>query len=136
MIGIELLRYLNIPKANTSKYKGEKRLHIEVVQRLVPLTVDGTLQALWFHPANEAIASKGIGFNIVLKMMGKLPGVSDLIFGWKGGIGCIELKSDKGVMSDGQKSFKKWCEYHDIPYVIAKSWEDVEKALKEWGILA
>lgn len=110
---------------------------MEVVQHLVPLSIDGKLQALWFHPANEAIKSKehGIGFNIVLKMMGKLPGVPDLIFGFKGGMGCIELKHDKGKLSDNQTMFSKWCAEFDIPFVIARSWEEVEQALKSWGVL-
>jgi hypothetical protein len=134
---IELLRYLTIPRANLHKYKCEKKLHIEVVQRLIPLCIDGSLHALWFHPANEAIKSKehGLGFNLLLKMMGKLPGVPDLIFGWKGGMGCIELKHDKNSLSPSQKIFAKWCAEFHIPFVVARSWEAVENTLKEWEVL-
>jgi hypothetical protein len=133
---LELLKYLAIPKPSLKKYKGEKRLHLEVVQHLLGLSVDGKLRAIWFHPANEAIQSKerGIGFNILLKMMGKIPGVPDLVFGWKNGIGFIELKC-KSPLTESQINFAKWCTKFEIPFIVCKSWEEVQVTLKEWGIL-
>jgi hypothetical protein len=137
MDNIDLYHNLHIPRANLYKYKGEKLLHIEIVQRLLPLTLDEKLQALWFHPANEAIKSKehGIGFNIMLKMMGKIPGVPDLVFMWKNGAGFIELKSAKGKLTESQEFFQRWCKNYDIPFEIAKSWEEVENILRKWNVL-
>ena len=142
---LELYKYLSVPKANLNKYNCEKKLHLEIIQYLIPLSVDGTLQALWFHPANEAIKSKehGIGFNILLKMMGKIPGVPDLIFAGKGKMGCIELKYDnaqrgrsaESKLSANQILFAKWCAKFDIPYVIARSWEDVKETLINWDFM-
>lgn len=132
----ELYNYLNLPRANPRNHKGEAKIHLEIVQNLVGLSILGRLKAIWFHPANEIIPSEtGVGFGILLKMMGKIPGVSDLIFGWGGGMRCLEVKGPKGSLSPSQKLFKKWCEEFEIPYKIVRSWKEAEETLKEWGIL-
>lgn len=135
----ELYQFLNIPKPNLNNHKNEKRLHLEVVQHLFSLTVLEKLKAIWFHPPNENIAAKrghkGEGWQIVMKMMGRISGVPDLVFLWKKGAGFIELKAEKGKLSDNQFTFKRWCAHHDIPFEIAKSWKDVEDILIKWDIL-
>lgn len=132
----ELYNYLDIPRANLNNHRGEQRIQLEVVQKVKDLSVLGRLKAVWFHPANEILPSEtGIGFGILLKMMGKIPGVSDLVFGWGGGMRCLEVKGPKGVLSPPQKMFKKWCEEFEIPYRVARSWKEAEAILKEWGIL-
>ena len=132
----ELYNYLSIPHANRSNHSGERKIHLEIVQNLVGLSVLGRLKAVWFHPANEILPSEnGAGFGILLKMMGKIPGVPDLVFGWGRGFGCLEIKAAKGSLSASQKLFKKWCEEFGIRYNLVRSWKEAEEVLKEWGIL-
>ena len=141
---IDLLRYLHLPTPNLNKHKGEKKIHLEIIQRLVPLTIDRSLNAMWFHVPNEAISSPshGIAYNIQLKMMGKLPGVPDLVFMWNSagaddsaGVGFVEIKSSTGKRTENQETFKAWCDEYKIPNVIVRSWPDLESTLKGWGVL-
>lgn len=94
---------------------------------------------LFFSVPNESITTgtegKDFGRAISLKKMGVTPGVSDLIIGHDGRMYCLEVKNEKGRQSANQKNFERWCEECSIPYRVVRSVEDVQKALKEWGIV-
>ena len=94
---------------------------------------------LFFSVPNESITTgtegKDFGRAINLKKMGVLPGVSDLVIGYRGKMYCLELKNEKGKQSDRQKNFEQWCTDCGIPYVLVRSVDDVHEALKEWGIM-
>ncbi len=47
----------------------------------------------------------------------------------------IEVKTEKGLMSQPQTDFKETCDSLGVPHIIARSWGDVEKFLNEyeWG---
>jgi hypothetical protein len=131
-----LYQYLfSIPNPNLSNHKGETKLHLECINHMKSWAVSGELKALWFHPANETLKKGDTGWGMLLKMMGKLPGVPDLIFLWDKGSGCIELKSSKGRLTEEQETFKKWCCEFNIPYVICRSLKEVERTLKDWKVL-
>lgn len=44
----------------------------------------------------------------------------------------IECKSAKGRLSQPQKEFREFCDKHGIPYFLARSVKDLDKALKAW----
>ena len=94
---------------------------------------------LFFSVPNESITTgtegKDFGRAINLKKMGVLPGVSDLVIGYRGKMYCLEVKNEKGKQSDRQKNFERWCADCCIPYVLVRSVDDVHEALKEWGIV-
>ena len=94
---------------------------------------------LFFSVPNESITTgtddKDFGRAINLKKMGVLPGVSDLIIGWRGKMFCLEVKNEKGKQSERQINFEQWCADCGIPYVLVRSVDDVHVSLKLWGIV-
>jgi len=94
---------------------------------------------LFFSVPNEATVKGKTGADfgraINLKKMGVLPGVSDLVIGHRGKMYCLEVKNEKGRQSDNQKNFEAWCADCGIPYVLVRSIDDVQKTLKDWGIV-
>lgn len=72
----------------------------------------------------------------MLKKMGVLAGVSDLLLFWNGGYGAIELKRpDKtAYMSDTQVEFAETWRKLGGRFALCNSLEGVEAALKSWGL--
>lgn len=79
-----------------------------------------------YRSAIEAAIFKGLGVK---------PGVSDLVFLWGRGAGCVELKSGTGKQTDLQKEFEYWCSQNGVNYSLARSLEDVRNCLVDWGLL-
>jgi len=52
-----------------------------------------------------------------------------------GRIGFIELKTDKGIVSDAQLDFKKLLLRHDIAYAIAYGRDQPIDVLELWGLV-
>lgn len=72
----------------------------------------------------------------LMKKMGVLAGVSDLLLFWNGGHGAIELKRpDKTArMSDSQIAFSEEWTKRGGKFACCNSLEQVEDALKSWGL--
>lgn len=72
----------------------------------------------------------------MLKKMGVLAGVSDLLLFWNGGMGAIELKrpDKKAYMSDSQIGFAEQWKARGGKFSLCNSLEGVEAALKSWGL--
>lgn len=71
----------------------------------------------------------------VLKKMGLLPGVSDLVIVAENGrFFGMEVKTSNGRLSDHQQLFRARCDELNIPYAVVRSVEAAEMQLKEWGI--
>lgn len=72
-----------------------------------------------------------------LKAEGVLPGVPDLCFAVEDGKACwLEMKTDKGRLSDTQLGIKFKLETLGHKWAMARSVEEAMGQLKEWGILA
>lgn len=133
---LDLYKYLVCKRPRLSNHKGENRLQLEIVDRLRALSIEGKLKAVWFHPPNEMLvcscqkASKN-GWNILLSMMGRMPGVADLVFTSENKTLYMELKIPGGKQTDNQKTFERWCKNHSIPYVICRSWDEAKNCLIE-----
>ena len=115
--------------------KGEDAIANQVAIELRNLSLDGKLNAVWFHVPNEHVIRDNVDRARIRKRqcLGMISGAPDFIFLMKDKSLQIELKTDTGVLSDNQKSFKKWPEDKDVPYIIAKSWNDVKNTLKQHG---
>lgn len=72
----------------------------------------------------------------LLKKMGVMAGVSDLLIFWNGGMGAIELKRpDKtAYMSDSQLAFAEMWQKRGGKFALCNSLDGVESALKSWGL--
>jgi hypothetical protein len=72
-----------------------------------------------------------------LKAEGVLPGIPDLGFAVEDGKACwLELKTDKGRLSDAQMGIRFKLEALGHRWALARSVEEAMGHLKEWGILA
>lgn len=67
--------------------------------------------------------------------MGFTPGVSDIIIGHNGKMYCVELKTDIGKQSKGQKIFQSNAERTNIEYVLIRSFEEMKEAMRAWKII-
>lgn len=91
-------------------------------------------KCLFFHvpnniPRGDAKARRIGG---IMKSMGVLPGVADLLLFWRGGMGAIELKSEKGKQTDSQRLFERQWVYFGGQYAICRSLDEVQRVLNEW----
>ena len=69
-----------------------------------------------------------------LKADGLYPGFPDLlVYGSRGRIGHIEVKTPTGTIQDTQKKAAKWLETLGHHYAVCRSPEDAEAALVAWG---
>ena len=120
--------------------KNENALANEIAINLRNLSLDGKLKCVWFHVPNEYVVANCLDKARIRKRQcqGMIAGAPDLIFA-QGiedldgnkfySVMFIELKTETGRLSDKQKLFKEWTENSGIPYIIAKSWNDVYNAL-------
>jgi hypothetical protein len=150
---LKVYKALLMPPKSCMQPKGqEEQICIKFANALRGWTLDGKLNAVWFHVPNEFTVTRtkeaGIGadgkykfcqkfnpFHNLMKSLGKYSGVSDYVFGNSDGMYCIEFKSKKSYLTDNQKAFKSWCEIKGVRHGVARSFEEAESKLKEWGIL-
>lgn len=77
----------------------------------------------------------------IMKGMGVMPGVADLLIFWQGrreiypGFGAIELKIDKGKQSPSQEAFEKSWTALGGKYALCRSIDDADDILLGWGIV-
>lgn len=84
---------------------------------------------LWFHVANERKCSPQRGD--MLKLMGVLAGVPDLVFVLPDGhVGFIELKAGKGRLSKAQDEFFERALHIGARCHVARSVDDVESIMR------
>lgn len=90
-------------------------------------------RAVWFHCPNGGGRSKAEAG--ILKALGTLPGVPDLLFICDGGtIKFIELKAEGKYLSPAQKAFRETVSGMGASYAVCRSVEDVAETLWEWGL--
>ena len=101
-------------------------------------TLNGSLRAVWTHPANELAYAKG-GKQTAqagkARALGLITGTSDYLFLAKDGAIAIEFKSDTGRLTEGQSDFSKWCLGCGVPYFIVRSAEAGLTILANHGVL-
>jgi|EndMetStandDraft_7_1072992.scaffolds.fasta_scaffold370686_2 hypothetical protein len=107
------------------------------------LTLEGQLDAVWTHPANElagVVISKGkpraSPQAALARALGLITGTSDYLFLWSTGSGAIEFKSATGRLTDGQKDFRSWCEHRGVPFALVRTVGEALDVLRGWGRIA
>ena len=68
----------------------------------------------------------------ILKAMGMVAGVSDLLWLHKGKLICIELKIEGGKQSKAQKQWELIIKQHKASYYIVKSLEQFQTLIHNW----
>lgn len=87
----------------------------------------------WCHVPNGG--KRGVITGAILKAMGVVPGVPDLIFLMKGQFYALELKPERGVHSKAQKEVA--LRIDEAGGITAVTWglDAAIAQLKEWGII-
>lgn len=89
---------------------------------------------MFFHVPNGEYRSKRTGAK--LKAMGVIPGVADFALVLPSGRAAfLELKSEKGRQSIGQRRFEQACRDAGAQYAVANSPEEVTAILEAWGAI-
>jgi hypothetical protein len=86
------------------------------------------------HSPNGMPASARTGARF--KRLGMKPGWADITIAVEGRMHCLELKTATGRQSPEQRSFQLECEIGGVPYAVARSFEEAERILSDWGCFA
>lgn len=114
----------------------ETQICIALINQLTLLKTLNQTEGIWIHIPNEISGNKNPIFGSLLKKMGKLKGAPDYVFIWRKKVGFIEVKTEKGKLSEYQKDFEGQCERLEIPYAMCRSVEECLAKLSEWGFLS
>jgi hypothetical protein len=86
-----------------------------------------------FHPPNGGLRGKAEAAR--LKWIGTLAGIPDLVvLGRDGRTWLIEVKAENGTLSVEQRAIRDRCTAMRIPFVVARSIDDVRQAFALWAI--
>ena len=120
--------------------KGESTIQTEIVAFLS--SISGKYRFSFFSVPNEAQAIEGgprskrrMAIAQTLRNMGLQPGANDLVICHDGRFYGLEVKSATGRQSKKQKDFERWILRTKGKYEIARSVEECEKVLINWGII-
>ena len=101
----------------------EKDLHKNLVRLLRQKQKDQKF--VFFHIKND-VGRRANGFYFDLKPLGVLRGVADFCFLLeKGKTVFLEIKTDKGKLSENQKDFMEDLQDLDHQMYVAYGWEDI-----------
>jgi hypothetical protein len=94
---------------------------------------------LFFSVPGEAMGAAktgaGLGRMARLKRMGLRAGVADIVIVKAGKVYFLELKREAGKQSKGQIDFMHDCERLEIPYYVARSFEEAQWIIQYWKII-
>ena len=88
--------------------------------------------AICWHTPNGGLRSKRVAQR--LNGMGVLAGFPDLAICWRGKLICIELKTDRGVVSPAQREAHRVLLYCGAEVMVCRSAAECEAQLREMGI--
>ncbi|WP_366655313.1 VRR-NUC domain-containing protein [Fodinicurvata sp. EGI_FJ10296] len=133
-----LVRLMTVAAYTGHRAGPEDREAIALANRLRAWTLEGRLQAVWWHTASEVGGGgKNAGLRYALaKAMGLTPGSPDYVFLTDAGAYAIELKATNGRQTDSQRDFQSWCAARGIPYAVCKGADAAETQLRAWGVVA
>jgi hypothetical protein len=84
----------------------------------------------------EAKTGAGLGRMARLKRMGLRSGVADIVIVKAGRAYFLELKREYGTLSKAQTTFAREAIAVEALYDVAYSFEEAQKIVKDWGIIA
>lgn len=110
---------------------------VEFANALRAATLDGSLAAVWLHPAQELCFGHKTGVRAAIsRAMDMHVGVSDYLFLWDGGAGVLEAKYGRNGLTDGQKDFLAWSDARGVRHGVFRSVDEGLTQLRTWGVLA
>ncbi|MBB4212819.1 VRR-NUC domain-containing protein [Rhodothalassium salexigens DSM 2132] len=79
-------------------------------------------------------------YGAAVKAKGAMAGAPDILVLWAApagaaGVGWIEVKADRGRLSDSQRRFARRMEHLGVPLAVCRSVADAEAALTDWGVV-
>jgi len=110
--------------------KPEAQLCMEIANFLREQSLCFNFLCVWLHIPNQWAGLYKGRFGAELAHMGRINGAPDYVFSGKYGCFFVEVKTPKGIQSENQIIFEKWCVDSGIPYYICRSLKDVEKVLE------
>lgn len=109
----------------------EQQLQISVMQYLRYQCPN----ALFFHVPNNIPMRGKARLGGIMKAMGVMSGVGDILIFWRGGYAAIELKAGKNTQQPSQKNFQYTWQYMGGKYALCRSIEEVGTYLRLWGVI-
>lgn len=71
----------------------------------------------------------------IMKREGVRAGVPDIAIVRDGGlVAFLEVKTEKGRLSNAQVEFRDWCGANAVPYALVRGVGDVQAALIDWNV--
>lgn len=108
----------------------EEQIHKAVIQEV---RLRKKPDVVYWHTPNDARRSWG---NVArLKAMGMVPGVPDLIFCHNGEISFLEIKAERGRLSDNQKEFHARLAATGFPVMVGYSRDECLSFLSHSDLL-
>jgi hypothetical protein len=110
----------------------ERVLHIQIADTLKRFVKPDRWQ--WTHiPSGEYRTKETAG---LLERMGVKPGWPDFILiNWTGAVYFLELKSERGYLSEHQSAFFQAMRARGIDCRVARSYDEAIKILSGWGVI-
>ena len=87
------------------------------------------LRKLLFSVPNEGAGTAKRGK--LLKMMGLVAGVSDMLLIYKGTVYCLELKTEYGYQSKSQKDWERRVRAQGVMYKVIYNFEQFKSTIKD-----
>lgn len=106
----------------------EKDLHKSLVKLL--RHKQETQKFIFFHVKND-VGRRANGFFYDLKPMGVLPGVADFCILKEGETVFLEIKTEKGKLSENQKLFIENAQALGHKTYVAYGWDDILEKIEE-----
>lgn len=132
-----LLRLMHYQPLARPARQPEDAMCVEFANALRAATLDGSLRAVWLHPAQELCFGHKTGVRAAIsRAMGMHVGVSDYVFLWDGGAGVLEAKHGRNGLSPGQKDFRDWCKQQGVSFGLFRTVDEGMAQLRAWGVLA
>lgn len=137
MVKAAILRLMSYRSLSRSVRLGpEDMISLDFATRLRAASIEGRLDAVWFHVANELAHGHRTGVAAAIaRALGMHRGVSDYIFLHATGALVLEAKSRTGRLHDGQVDFRDWCTANGVPFHIIRSADEGEAILRQKGLL-
>ena len=121
----------------------EREIDVQIAICEYLRAVQHKMRFVFFSVQNESLSAgktrgnfSGADFGRLAKSKkaGLLPGVSDLVLVHKGRFYALEVKNQKGKLSDYQREFRDSVLLAGGEYAVVRSLDDVIVAMKTWGI--
>lgn len=123
-----VVNYLKIPKRGSLKIGAEDTLSNELAVWLRMLYLEGILNAVFVHIANEAAGKLAM---VRKKYIGLVSGCADWIIVSKDTSLFLELKVKPNKQSKNQVLFQEWCDDEGVHYAICYSIEEAQYIIRK-----